>query len=133
MTPGDLTADALQFLTERHLATLTTVAATGELHVVPVGFTWLDGVARVITSGDSHKVRNVRATGQAALCQVEGRRWLTLRGRAVVRAEPEEVAAAEALYARRYRTPRVNPRRVVIEIQVEHILARGLSRAAPPS
>ncbi len=116
------------FWAERHLCTLTTVRADGTPHVVPVGVT-VDveaGVARVITSGSSHKVRHVLAHGEegapAAVCQVDGRRWSTLEGRAVVRREPEVVADAERRYAARYRTPRVNPQRVVIEIKVTRAL-----------
>ena len=50
----------LAFLTERHLATLTTLRADGSPHVVPVGFTYdpETRTARVITSGDSVKARN---------------------------------------------------------------------------
>ncbi|MEO2108984.1 MAG: pyridoxamine 5'-phosphate oxidase family protein, partial [Actinomycetota bacterium] len=45
-------AGALAFLTERHLATLTTLRPDGTPHVVPVGFTWdPDGpTVRIITS-----------------------------------------------------------------------------------
>jgi hypothetical protein len=79
-------------------------------------------VARVITSGGSRKARHVLAAGAAglpvAVCQVDGRRWSTLEGRAVVRREPSAVSDAERRYAERYRTPRVNPERVVIEIQI---------------
>ena len=35
-----LSPDLLTFLTERHLATLTTLRADGTPHVVPVGFTF---------------------------------------------------------------------------------------------
>jgi F420H(2)-dependent biliverdin reductase len=56
------------------------------------------------------------------VCQVDGRRWSTLEGRAVVRREPEVVADAERRYAARYRQPRVNPQRVVIEIRVTRAL-----------
>ncbi|QQQ78538.1 TIGR03618 family F420-dependent PPOX class oxidoreductase [Saccharothrix sp. 6-C] len=114
------------FWTERHLCTLTTIRPDGTPHVVPVGVT-LDvetATARVITSGDSHKVRQILAAGSApaAVCQVDGRRWSTLEGRAVVRQEPEVVEDAERRYAARYRTPRPNPRRVVIEIAVTRVL-----------
>jgi F420H(2)-dependent biliverdin reductase len=121
----DLGSDLLAFLTERHLATLTTLRADGSPHVVPVGVTYdvQTKVARVITSGTSAKARHVR-DGQArvAVCQVEGRRWVTLEGSAVVREDHESVADAERRYAERYRTPRENPRRVVIEISVDRIL-----------
>ena len=126
--PTDLGAGALAFLTERHLATLTTLRADGSPHVVPVGVTYdpVTGTARVITSGTSQKARHVRA-GQrrVAVCQVDGRRWLTLEGTAVVRDDAAAVADAEHRYARRYRTPRENPARVVIEIAVERVLGNA--------
>src|ERR687898_142980 len=57
LDPAALPDDAVAFLTERHLATLTTLRPDGTPHVVPVGFTWdADaGLARVITSGQSRK------------------------------------------------------------------------------
>lgn len=121
--PVDLSA-AADFLTERHLATLTTYRADGSAHVVPVGFTWdaVAGLARVITSGTSQKAANVRRDGRAVLCQVDGRRWLTLEGTARVAADPAAVAEAVERYARRYRQPRENPARVAIEISVTRAL-----------
>ena len=38
--PDDLSPEALDFLTVRHLATLTTLRPDGRPHVTPVGFTW---------------------------------------------------------------------------------------------
>jgi F420H(2)-dependent biliverdin reductase len=40
----------------------------------------------------------------------------------VVRDDPASVADAEARYARRYRQPRENPARVVVEISVDRVL-----------
>lgn len=122
--PRELSDDAVTFLTERHVATLTTVRADGSPHVVPVGFTW-DGpaaIARVITSGPSQKARNAARGGRAVLCQVEGRHWLSLEGRTRVLSDPASVADAVSRYAVRYRPPRTNPSRVVIEISVTRIL-----------
>jgi len=115
----------LTFLTERHLATLTTLRADGSPHVVPVGVTYdpATRTARVITSGASAKAGHVRAgRSRVAVCQVDGRRWVTLEGTAVVRADRDSVADAERRYARRYRTPRENPARVVLEISVDRVL-----------
>jgi hypothetical protein len=56
---------------------------------------------------------------------VDGARWATLEGRAVLRDEPEAVAEAERRYTERYRPPRPNPTRVVIEIAVDRTLGRG--------
>ena len=123
-----ISPDTLSFLTERYLATLTTLRADGSPHVVPVGFTFdpATGTARVITSGSSVKARHVRdGRPRVALCQVDGRRWLTLEGTAVLREDAAAVADAEDRYARRYRQPRVNPARVVLEISVDRVLGNA--------
>lgn len=124
ISPADLSDDALEFMRVRHLATLTTLRRDGSPHVVPVGFTWdADaGLARVITSGSSLKARNAAAGCRAVLCQVDGRHWLSLEGRARVLDDPASVADAVARYAQRYRTPRVNPERVVIAIEVDRVI-----------
>lgn len=115
----------LAFLAERHLATLTTLRADGTPHVVPVGVTYdaATRTARVITSGTSAKARHIRAgQSRVAVCQVDGRRWLTLEGTAVVKDDAASVADAVARYAVRYRRPRENPVRVVVEISVDRML-----------
>jgi hypothetical protein len=92
--------------------------------VVPVGFTWDTeslGV-RVITSGSSRKARNAAAGGRAVVCQVEGRHWLSFEGTARVLTDAASVADAERRYAARYRVPRENPERVVVEITVDRVL-----------
>ncbi|MDQ1663478.1 MAG: hypothetical protein QOJ68_3458 [Blastococcus sp.] len=127
LAPGPQARERIAFLTERHLATLTTLRADGSPHVVPVGVTYdaASGLARVITSGTSAKVRHVRdGRSRVAVCQVDGRRWLTLEGTAVVKDDPESVAEAVERYAQRYRRPRENPARVVLEISVDRILGR---------
>jgi len=120
------------FWTERHLCLLVTPRRDGTPHVVPVGVT-VDvdqETARVICRGGSQKARNVAAWAEqggarVAVSQVEGRRWSTLEGLAVVRDEPDVVRDAEERYAARYRVPRVNPERVVLQIAVDRVL--GLS------
>jgi PPOX class probable F420-dependent enzyme len=123
--PADPGPELLAFLTERHLATLTTLRPDGTPHVVPVGVTYdpATRTARVITSGTSAKARHLReGGGRVAVCQLDGRRWLTLEGKAVVRDDAAAVADAVARYAVRYRQPRENPARVAIEISVDRIL-----------
>ncbi|WP_432494295.1 pyridoxamine 5'-phosphate oxidase family protein [Kineococcus gypseus] len=124
LDPHELPDAALEFLRERHLATLTTLRADGSPHVVPVGFTFeaADATVRVITSATSRKAAHVRAGSRAVVAQVDGRRWLALEGPARLLTGPDEVADAEQRYAQRYRTPRPNPRRVVVAIAVDRVL-----------
>ena len=92
--------------------------------MVPVGFTFdTEASARVITSDGSVKVRNAARPGaRAAICQLEGRYWLTLEGPIRVSRDPDDVAAAVALYAQRYRQPKVNPSRVALIMAVDRIM-----------
>lgn len=117
----------LGFLAERHLATLTTLRPDGTPHVVPVGFTYDPErrVVRVITGGSSRKARNVEAGSRAAVCQVDGGRWLTLEGPVRVLRDPEQVRRAEAAYEARYQAPRERADRVAIVIDVERVMGRG--------
>ncbi len=109
-------------MTDRHLATLSTIAPGGLLHVVAVGFTLSDGVVRVITSDGTQKVRNIERDGRATVAQVSGPQWMSLAGRAVIARDPDEIAHAVELYAQRYRPPRENPRRVAILLTPERAL-----------
>ena len=124
LDPAALPDDAVAFLTERHLATLTTLRSDGSPHVVAVGFTWDPGarLVRVITSRTSVKARNAARGGRAAVCQVDGRRWLTLEGPARLLDDEAAVREGERRYAARYRTPRENPERVVVAIAVDRVL-----------
>ena len=62
LDPTALPEEATAFLTEPHLATLTTLRSDGSPHVVAVGFSWDAAacVARVITFDGSQKVVNAR-------------------------------------------------------------------------
>jgi PPOX class probable F420-dependent enzyme len=126
LNPVDLPPEALAFLTERHLATLTTLRPDGSPHVVAIGFTWdvSTGTVRVITNGGSRKVAHARTGGRAVVAQVDGARWLSLEGAATVSDDPDRVADAVHRYAERYRQPSVNPQRVVIEVAVDRVLGR---------
>ncbi|WP_282703141.1 TIGR03618 family F420-dependent PPOX class oxidoreductase [Streptomyces sp. CC219B] len=130
--PGDPDDSYLSFWRERHLCTLTTLRADGSPHVVPVGVTYDPEarLARVIANKSSAKVGHVLAAGPSgapvAVCQVDGRRWATLEGRAYVHTEPDRIAQAERRYAERYgRTPSPNPARVAIEIELTRAMGRG--------
>ncbi|MFD1933169.1 pyridoxamine 5'-phosphate oxidase family protein [Nonomuraea mangrovi] len=119
------------FLAEPHLATLTTLRPDGSPHVVAVRFTWdgAAGLARVMTVASSRKVGNLLADpgGRAALCQVDGFRWVTLEGRAHVRTDVPRVAEGARRYAERYWSPPPDPPgRVVVEIAVDRVMNLNL-------
>jgi len=124
-----LTDDALAFLREYHLATLSTVGRRGRVHAVPVGFTYEDGVVRVIGSRGSQKFLNAERNGRASVCSVDGARWISFEGPARVTDDPVAVARAVELYGERYRQPRENPERVVLEMTVERVLGSQPFRA----
>ncbi len=129
LDPAALPEEVSAFLAERHLATLTTLRPDGSPHVVAIGFTWDPeaGLARVISFAPSRKAHNLVASAgsRAAVSQVDGGRWLTLEGPAVVTDDPDRVAEAVRRYAERYRQPRERADRVAIEIQVDRVLGRG--------
>lgn len=120
--PGPLTETGLALVTDYHLATLSTIGPAGGIHAVAVGFTFVDGVVRIITSDGSQKVRNVERDPRATVAQVAGPQWLSIAGRAEIERDPEAVALAVRLYAARYRQPSENPKRVVIRLTPESVL-----------
>lgn len=135
MDPHRLSPAALDFLSERHHASLATLRADGSPHVVPVGFTFdLDrAMVRVITFRAAVKTRNAARGGRVAVTQIDGARWLTFEGASCVTDDPATVAAAVAAYARRYRQPAERADRVVIEIAVDRLMgSRSLQPADLP-
>lgn len=130
MKPTDITPEMVQFLTERHLATLTTMRSDGSPHVVAVGFSYDDALSRVrvITFSTAQKALNALRGGRAAVSQVDGGRWLTLEGTvrlATMDNDPEEVRRAVAGYAQRYQDPKERDNRVAVIIDVDRIMGRA--------
>lgn len=123
-TASDLSDEARQMLSDYHLASLATTRPDGTPHVVAVGFTFdaQAGKARVITFEGSQKVRNAERDGYAALTHVDGARWLTVEGPVTVKRDAASVAEGEERYAARYRQPKPNPQRVVIEMDIARVL-----------
>ena len=126
-SPSDLTSAELRFLTERHLATLTTLRKDNTPHVVAIAFGYDpgSGLVRIISSDRTRKVRNIESNGIAAICQVDGARWLTMEGTAQVVRDPDLIRLAVEAFEARYRPTRENPDRVAIEIRVGRILGRA--------
>jgi len=123
----DVSPEMLAFLTERHLATLTTLRADGSPHVVPVGFSYDSdaGLVRIITFARSVKAHNAARNARAAVSQVDGGRWATLEGVSRLVDDPRSVALAVAGYAARYRQPAERADRVAIEIAVDKVMGRA--------
>jgi len=130
MNPLEITPEILQFLTERHLATLTTLRQDGSPHVVAVGFSYdaSTSQARVITFSTAQKALNASRGGRAAVSQVDGGRWITLEGTvrlATMDNDPDEVRRAVAGYAQRYQDPKERDNRVAVIIDVDRIMGRA--------
>ena len=117
-----------EFWTERRLCVVTTLRPDLSPHSVPMGvvvdFDTHTGWA--ITNGGSRKARNLTAAGdeggRISVCQVDGRHWSTIEGRASVLTGTEEVAEAARRYAQRYRQPRPNAQRVGLRIAIDRVL-----------
>ena len=126
LDPQNLTEEVQSFLRERHLASLTLLRPDGSPHVTAVGFTWDEQsqLVRVITWAGSMKSKILAQTGpsQAVVCQIDGGRWLSLEGTAVVTDDAIRCLEGTDRYAQRYRVPQERPDRTVIEIAVEQIL-----------
>jgi F420H(2)-dependent biliverdin reductase len=118
----------LEFLSARHLASLTTLRPDGSPHVVPVGFSYDASarIVRIITQTTSRKAMHAAAGGRGAVMQVDGGRWLTLEGTLSLVGDPEGIQAAIEGYTKRYQAPRSerSATRGAIEIAVDRIMGR---------
>jgi PPOX class probable F420-dependent enzyme len=122
-----LAPSAEAFLAENHLGTFITIRPDGSPHAAPVRFTWDPEAqrARVMTMATRSKVRNVLAQpgGRASICQVDGRRWITVEGTALVSDDPARVVEGIGRYAARYGSrPPHPPGLVVIEVSVDRVM-----------
>ena len=112
-----LSARAATFLSEPRLCTLTTLRPDGTPHLVAVRFTWdpTAGVVRGLPTAAPRTVRNLAADpgGRAAVCQVDGFRWITLEGSATVTDDRARIAEGVRRYTERYAVapPRPSGRR----------------------
>ena len=124
--PGSLTPEMIDFVTRRHLASLTTLRSDGSPHVVPVGFSYDASTRRVriITGPANQKARNAARGSVGLVCQVDGGRWLTLEGRCELRTDDESVAERARRYEARYGHPPRRPDWASLEIIVTRCFGR---------
>jgi PPOX class probable F420-dependent enzyme len=127
MSPENITPEMIEFLRERHLASLTTLRKDGSPHVVPVGFSFdtSSNEVRIITFAGSQKVKNAELGGRAVVSQVDKGRWLSLEGTVRTTSDTTEVARAVSGYSTRYQPPKERVDRVAIIITVDKILGRA--------
>jgi hypothetical protein len=96
-----------------------------------VGFT-IDrpaGLVRVITFAGSAKAKNAVEGARAAVCQVDGARWITFEGTVRVSSDDHDVAVAVRAYAERYRQPKQRTDRVVLHITVDRVMSSARLQA----
>ena len=126
LNPLKLSEEVRSFLDERHLASLTLLRPDGSPHVTAVGFTWDQDsqLVRVITWAGSmkSKILEQQPNSRAVVCQIDGGRWLSLEGTAVVTSDEARCKEGTERYANRYRIPQDRQDRTVIEISVDQIL-----------
>ncbi len=129
LNPLNLSEEVRSFLRERHLASLTLLRPDGSPHVTAVGFTWDQDsqLVRVITWAGSMKSRILSQSpnSRAVICQIDGGRWLSLEGTAVVTSAEARCREGTERYANRYRIPQDRPDRTVVEISVDRILGHA--------
>jgi hypothetical protein len=124
--PAELNESMLEFLTAKHLATLTTLRPDGTPHVVPVGFTYVasERRIRIVTRSHSRKARNASAGSTGLVCQFDGGRWLTLQGQCELHTDEASTIRCGELYEARYGHPPRRPGWASLEIIVDRCFGR---------
>ncbi|HEX6353328.1 PPOX class F420-dependent oxidoreductase [Actinophytocola sp.] len=123
-----------QFLHEQRVATLATVGADGQPHLVAMWYAVLDGVVWFETKAKSQKAVNVRRDGRVTVMVETGHtydmlRGIALEGRATIVDDPDALWAVGVNVWERYNGPyseEVRPmvefmlaKRVAVRIDVE--------------
>ena len=87
-----------QFLTEQRVATLATIAASGQPHLVAMWYAVIDGVLWFETKAKSQKAVNIRRDSRVTVMIETGQTYDTLRGVAM-EGHAEIVDDPDALWA----------------------------------
>lgn len=127
-----LTSNELDFLARPLHGVLSTQETRGRIHSVPVNYlvevTNESSRVFVLTSGSSKKARNVVEMSSGSLCVFDGPLYVTVAGTLTISADSELRHWAELAYQRKYsKVPRDNSRRVIIAMEIERVVSRGLS------
>jgi len=92
------TEEISQFLTEQRIATLATIAPSGQPHLVAMWYAVIDGVLWFETKAKSQKAVNIRRDGRVTVMIETGHTYDTLRGVAL-EGHAEIVDDPDALWA----------------------------------
>jgi PPOX class probable F420-dependent enzyme len=92
------TEEVTRFLTEQRVATLATIAPSGQPHLVAMWYAVIDGVLWFETKAKSQKAVNIRRDGRVTVMIETGHTYDTLRGVAL-EGHAEIVDDPDALWA----------------------------------
>lgn len=112
-----------QFLTEQRVATLATVSADGQPHLVAMWYAVLDGILWFETKAKSQKAVNLRRDGRVTVMVETGNTYDTLRGvalegRAVIVDDPDALWAVGVNVWERYNGPYSEDVRPMVEFML---------------
>jgi PPOX class probable F420-dependent enzyme len=116
-------AEITGFLTEQRVATLATIAPSGQPHLVAMWYAVLDGVLWFETKAKSQKAANLRRDARVTVMIETGDTYDTLRGVAL-EGRAEIVDDADALWAvgvdiwERYNGPYTEETRPMVEFML---------------
>jgi PPOX class probable F420-dependent enzyme len=116
-------AEITEFLTEQRVATLATIAPSGQPHLVAMWYAVLDGVLWFETKAKSQKAANLRRNPRVTVMVETGDTYDTLRGVAL-EGRAEIVDDADALWAvgvniwERYTGPYTEETRPMVEFML---------------
>ena len=115
--------EVIGFLTEQRVATLATVAPSGQPHLVAMWYAVLDGVLWFETKAKSQKAANLRRDGRVTVMVETGDtydalRGVALEGRATVVDDPDALWAVGVNIWERYNGPYTEETRPMVEFML---------------
>ncbi|MEU3270946.1 PPOX class F420-dependent oxidoreductase [Saccharomonospora sp. NPDC006951] len=124
MSDGEIT----NFLAEQRIATLATVSASGQPHLVAMWYALIDGVMWFETKAKSQKAVNIRRDDRVTVMVETGHtydalRGVALEGRATIVDDPEALWAVGVNVWERYTGPYTEEVRPMVEFMLRKRLA----------
>jgi PPOX class probable F420-dependent enzyme len=112
-----------QFLTEQRVATLATIAPSGQPHLVAMWYAVIDGVVWFETKAKSQKAVNLRRDNRVTVMVETGHTYDTLRGvalegHATIVDDPDALWAVGVSVWERYTGPYTEEARPMVELML---------------